>query len=306
MDGYWGSQSREGYGVVQELLGIPNSVFKTKGEILLSQQRDIRNSLVRLEGYAAGNQSATNPDYRPPVVEVNFDADSITSEFSSGFDRLVSEQANLQESVGKLGIVGLAALSEHRLSNDMLNRLNQHQASAFEQRNAALSVLSSEIASASHYVVESIDSLSGDVVDMKTSLLHAILEIGPSIGQMVHDEAANRFRIVEAIKRLQEVYLWSQKDNAVTLRNSLDYQKKMADMLANPRTYASEEEWRLGESCRLARDYGNAKKMFEASLSSNPTNAKAMFSLGLLSIEAGLPSEAVEWFDRSAKFSNAS
>lgn len=93
--------------MVQELLGIPNSIFKTKGELLLTQQEDIRLALRGVENSLltrSGNESQIPQEFqvRVEAPEIHFNADLITGELSYGFNRLVEEQVRLRETTEQL------------------------------------------------------------------------------------------------------------------------------------------------------------------------------------------------------------
>lgn len=102
------------------------------------------------------------------------------------------------------------------------------------------------------------------------------------------------------------MYLWFHKEKSVCLRHIADQQRVIVEIMKNPRAHASEEEWRIGELCRIAGDAEKAKKMFEISLNTNPANPRPRFSLGMLAISSGDPKLASEWFDQSALYAKVS
>lgn len=350
-------KSQEGAGLWQDFRGVPSDPLQTKGELLLSQQRDILDTLRDRMPERESGSSLDIPkvEVMPPQVhtDVHINIPDMAETLKPQLYELIDAEREVAQTTKGVGYVSQMVLQESKVQTGILDEIGQTGRKAVEQRDKSLTKLTQAASSLSRIDrgikgtnsslshidrgiqqtnqqleglndgMQSLDNgiqganrLLGDINEgvwtmdqgvkgtnirmelLNKNLISLLGDIGQGIGGMTNEMVTTRLEILEMLKHMQGVYLWSH-------REQMWWMKSLYDALTNPISTRTLERWKKGEICRNLGNFRGAVKMFTQNLDEDETDYRTHFSLGLMELGAGRAKESYEYFDRAADYAYA-
>ncbi len=304
--------SQDGAGLWQNLRGVPSDPLMNKGELLLSQQRDI---LDALRGGLPTREPGSSLDIprvevMPPEVhtDVHINIPDMAETLRPQFDELIGTQQEVARTTKGLGYLGQMALQESRMQSGLLDEIGQTGRKAIEQRDMALTKLTQAAGSLSRIdrgikgMNEGMQSIdrgvqgTNDRLEILNDNMGALLgDIGQGIGGMTNEMVTTRLEILEMLKKMQGVFLWGHREQMWWL-------KSIYDALIKPRKTGAREAWEIGEKCRRRGDVREAVRYYKEGLHENHSEPRIHFSLGLMELSVGRAGNSYQHFDSAAEY----
>ncbi len=282
--------------VVKNLRGIPNEFGLSDEQMLLKTQAKQLTLLEEINKRGSRSSSSTPHvaersaiEVKAPDVHINIP--NVAETLRPQFDSLVDAQRDLAEAVGHLGYTGEMSLRHNVLHSHQLARLDERARAAFDQRNAALRLLSEGVLmhERTHELLEGGNRLGAVSIhklgDIQQALFSGFAELGSGIAQLSHQLAASTLAITEQLRGFEDVFLWAHQQQSAQLQ-------RITERLENPVGTRSAELWRLGEVARRASHPDHAKRLFQQCLDENPTFARSYYSLAMIALDNGHAGDA--------------
>lgn len=294
--------SFEGLGLLQAFRGVPHDVQKTKGELHLAQQEDMRNSLSairdRLEGGSLEYPTLSG-EVLPP--EMHVDVEGLADELAPQFDELIDSQRELQDSVEHLGWLGQRALEATQVTNDHLEILGSQGAQALRQRNTMIDRM---VQGNSHLfsIDQRVTGVLNGIERSRATMIDLLQDVGPGIRQITKEQVETRMAVVDALRDIRGVFFTSHREQMMMQRTLADLQGGVLHALRNPRATQALEAWRIGEQCREIGDFNTAIRILREGERLNPAEPRIHLSFAMLETAAGSSMKAVTRFQKSASF----
>lgn len=290
---------------------------------LVEEKRRVESSTQSQSNFTPTPIGYYAPEYPSPEGRIN----GLIEGFRPQFENLFGAQRELGVKVDGLGYVGQMALQESMAHTGLLENLDNSARTAFHQRNAELdklgqSLMSQRVANIQlagiGNQVETMNGniiktasdfnkstrlssaiISGNISELKESLVAALGDISFDIGDLSNEVANTRLEVIEELQNSQAIFLWSH-------REQMWVRKQILDVLQKPRQTAAREAWQIGEKCRLAGHINEAVRMYRESIHIDPSEARNYISLGIINLNNGNVDTAKQFFMYGASYATDS
>lgn len=315
----------------KRLLGVPTQFGVSDSEQALKigkKQLDVLEDMKRSQRTQQSHNSAVSAPQAAPEIHVNVQA--IGQDFRPELNELADTQRELADATNHLGYVGEMALRQSTLQSNLLGHLGQQGRMAFDQRNAALDILSeitvehdrtnqllhtgnqltsrsngllytgNQLTDRSNSLLHTGNQLAAgigyEVVAVKNALLQGFGELGGGIAQISNQLVTSTVAIVDQLRGSEDVFLWAQREQSRQLQ-------EVIHRLENPIGMRSQELWRLGEVARRAGQPGHAANLLRRCLDENPTFERAYYSLAIMAVDEGRIDDARKLMEIAISYS---